>query len=91
MKASWMETCLDVQDGWFSSPLTHVWVPCMLAPTSLTCVDTLSPQWSPYLSFTCVPIDLLLLARAPPFAELVPTFYRVDAVVTGLTVQSLGT
>lgn len=88
-----METWMFRMDGSALPSLTsaQVWVPCMLAATPITGADTSSPQWSPCPSFTCLLIDLLLLAWAPPFPELVPTFYRVDAVVTGLTMQSLGT
>ena len=96
MKTSgWKLTWLFWMDGSALPSLTsaQVWVPRMLAPAPppITCVDTSSPQWPLCLSFTCVLIDLLLLARAPPFPKLVPAFYRVDAVASGLTMQSLGT
>ena len=88
-----METWMFRMDGSALPSLTsaQVWVSCMLAATPMTGADTSSPQWAPCPSFTCLLIDLLLLARAPPFPKLVPTLYRVDAVVIGLTMQSLGT
>lgn len=77
-----METYVDVQDGWVSSPLTHECSSLldtrMLAPPPPMYLWILHLPSGLCVSVTCVLMSLLL-PWAPPFPKLV-LLYRVDAV-----------
>ena len=68
-----METCLDVQDGRFSSPLTHVWVPCMLQPPPHLCGYSVSPVVSMSLIYLCSH-RLAIAGPGPTLSQACPHF-----------------